>query len=318
MKNDLSTLLKIKKYFPLPAEFQQSLDNIEQDIIKSIRKDVKKTGTSPYLLAVAENGDYIGHVAVKMHMNKLAAEVLRYKEAYMRRNAENKTMAFVSLDEENIDCCLKILDNENLALSSKNSTYFFMEAAKLAQKNSEFAKVVNKAIKNKRYLLATDKFKQHIGFYCARYHLTRSANDIIENHPEIACQKDASGDTMGHIAFDEENVCILTNWLKNEALRRTANDFGQTVPHLIASQNYKTELLEPYLTDNILMQMQDYLGNTTAHYLFQNKQINLCKTLIRQPNLLKIENKQKETIVDIAYHNRTINQISLEENEIEK
>ena len=318
MKNNLNTLLKIKKYFPLPDEFQQSLDRIELDIIREIRKDVKKTGTSPYFYAKAENGDYISHVAVKMHMKKLACELLKYKDVFMARNAENKTMAFVCLDENQTEIALKCLENESLALSSKNSTYFFMEAAKKCQTNKDFEKIINSAIKNKRYLLATNKFKQHIGFYCAQYHLTHACNEIIEKHPEIACQKDTSGDTMGHIAFDEENVNVLKNWLSNETLRRTANDFGQTVPHLIASQNYKTDLLLPYLTDSVLFKMQDYLGNTTAHYLFQNKQLQLCKTLIKQPSLLAIENKQKETIVDIAYHNGTINQISLEENELEK
>jgi len=318
MKNNLNTLLRIRKYFPLAKEFQDSLDRIEQDIINSIRKDVKKMGTSPYLEAIAENGDSISHVAIKMHMNKLATEILKYKNAYMKRNAENKTMAFVALDEGNIDICLKIIDKEDLSLSSKNSTYFFMEAAKLTQKNSEYAKIVSKAIKNKRYLIATDRFKQHIGFYCARYHLTRLANEIILEHPEIACQKDYGGDTMGHIAYDEENNNVLTNWLANATLRRTANNFGQTIPHIMAQQNYKTNLLLPYLEDIKLFSMKDYLGNTPAHYLFHNNQIDCCKELIKQQELLTIENKQKETIVDIAYHNGTINEIYSQENSIEK
>ena len=309
MKNDINTLLEIKKYFPLTEEFQNILNHIELNLISSIRKDVKKTGTSPYLTAVAKNGDYIGHVAVKLNMNKLAVELLKYKNVYMKRNAEGKTMAFVALDEENIDVCLKILSKEDLILSSFHGKYFFMEATKKASKNKDFRKVVFEAIKHKRYLLATDKFGEHLGFYCVRNHLTRECNEIIANNPEIAIIKNTSGDTMGHIAYDEQNLNIISHWLENSTLRNTANSFGQTIPHLIASQNYKLNLLEPYLEDNNLMKIQDYLGNTIAHYLFKNNEIAYCHTLIQNKELLNLENKNKETIVDIAYHNGSLNSI---------
>lgn len=305
MYNLLNTLNNISKFMPLNFEEMQELFKIEEALIKQIRKDIKKTGTSPILSLQNEEGLFLGHIAVKLNLNKLANEILKYKEACNKDNS-GRTMADYSVICGNDYIAIHSLNNEVLVKTKNNNTYFFMPL-----NINPNVKLINTIInKYPQYLKLTDNFKEHLGFYCVRHGLTKQANEIIINHPEIAKLKNLSGDTMGHIAFDELNNSVLRTWLNNKELRRIQNRFGQNLLHLLAIENRNKKLLSCYINDKVAMTQQDYLKNTPAHYIYSNNNIPIAHQCLTIPNIFEIKNNKDQTILDLARKNNSIVQIA--------
>ncbi len=297
MKNFLDTLLQIKSFMPLCSQDQQALFSFEKQIIKRIRQDVKQTGTSDLFNLQSEDGNFLSHVSVMLNLNNLANEILKHNKLALAKNKKGETMAFCAINCNNFAVANKCLNNAELVKTKCNGTYFIFEATKLA--NS--VPFLNNLIDNfPQYLTLKDEFNEHIGFYLVRNKKTKQAIKLIKERPEIAKLKNVDGDTMAHIAFDEQNLSVLQEWIDNKALRRIQNKYKQSVVHLIAIENRKPKLTLKACDDNIALKQQDYLGNTPAHYFCSNSNYRLANLAFKVKGIHTIQNNKGQTITDIA------------------
>lgn len=297
MNNFLDNLLQIKKFMPLNDEDQQSLKQIEKQCINKIRHDIKKCGTSDLFLLQSQDGNFLSHVSVILNLNNLAIEILKHEEIANKKNKNNETMAFTAIKYKNYYIANKCLNCPSIVTTLCNNTYFFF----LATKHAESVQFLNNLIDNyPQYLKLKDCYNEPLTFYLVRNKKTKQAIKIIKQYPEIAKIKNIDGDTMGHIAFDEQNLAVLNAWIENKNLRRIQNKYKQSVVHLLAIENKKSKLLEQIIKDLVALKQQDYLGNTPVHYFCENSNIKLAHAGFKIKDIHCQLNNKGNSVTDIA------------------
>lgn len=302
MENYLDCLEEIYKHYPLSESDAAELGRFEKKVLRRLKGELKLYGYMPTLSFVSKNGNTLGHLAALCGFDSIANLIINRPEACFINNS-NVTMAHIYVNQGNEKMAIKCLKNKELT-SVKAGGLTFVE---LAMTKSGFNSLLNLACDDEDILRTQNQYREHLGFSALRTGRTRLAVKIVENHPEVAKLKNIDGDTMGHIAYDELNLPVLRAVLSNRTLRRIQNRSKQSVMHLVCMTSKTQRLISPEVAkDAPAMTKQDCFGNTPAHYLVSSNNIALSNAAIKLKNACQIENKNGDTLLDIARANGTL------------
>ncbi len=306
MENYLDCLEEIYKHYPLSESDAAELGRFEKKVLRRLKGELKLYGYMPTLSFVSKNGNTLGHLAALCGFDSIAGLIIDRPEACLVNNS-NATMAHIYVNQGNEKMAIKCLKNKELALTKADGKTF----VELAFTKRGFNSLLNLACDDEDILRTPNEYREHLGFSAVRTGRTRLAIKIIENHPEVAKLKNIDGDTMGHIAYDELNLPVLRAVLANRTLRRIQNRSKQSVMHLVCIAPKTQKLISAEAAkDAPAMTKQDCFGNTPAHYLVSSNNIALSNAAIKLKNACQIENKNGDTLLDIARANGTLTSIA--------